>query len=52
MIDTAAAKMNPELKPIKAVPACTIASLADAASRKNATGVGTSAIANHPVRAK
>lgn len=52
VIDTAAAKMNPELKPIRAVPAWSAASFPLAATKKNAIGVGTNAIASHPVLAK
>lgn len=51
-METAAAKMNPELQPIKAVPACKANELPDAASKKKATGVGNRAIVSHPVRAK
>lgn len=50
--DTAAAKMKPELKPISAVLAFNACSLDVATSRKNAIGVGSNAIASHPVRAK
>eukprot|EP00268_Persea_americana_P067064 TRINITY_DN918_c2_g1_i4.p4 TRINITY_DN918_c2_g1~~TRINITY_DN918_c2_g1_i4.p4 ORF type:complete len:113 (-),score=18.85 TRINITY_DN918_c2_g1_i4:347-685(-) len=50
--DTAAAKMKPELKPISAVPACSAYSLDTATRTKNAIGVGSNAIASHPVRAK
>ncbi|KAM2165056.1 hypothetical protein ACFX1R_039250 [Malus domestica] len=52
VIETAAAKMNPELNPISAVPVCKAKLLPDDASNKNATGVGKSAIVNHPVLAK
>lgn len=50
--DTAAENTNPELIPIKPVPARNIASLPDVESRRKAIGVGTSAIASHPVLAK
>ena len=51
--DTAAANINPELKPISAVPACSARKLSDAAaSKKSAMGVGISAILSHPVLAK
>lgn len=52
VIDTAAAKMNPELKPTSAVPTCSASPLPDAASKKKAIGVGKSAMASHPVLAK
>lgn len=52
VIDTAAANMNPELKPIRAVPTCNAISLPVPASKKKATGVGKSARASHPVLAK
>lgn len=50
--DTAAENTNPELIPIKPVPARNIASLPDRVSRRKAIGVGTSATASHPVLAK
>lgn len=49
---TAAANMKPELKPISAVPVLSAAALSDTASSMNATGVGTSPMASHPVLAK
>jgi hypothetical protein len=52
VMETAAAKINPELKPISAVPACNADAVPDDASKKSAKGVGNSAIANHPVLAK
>lgn len=52
VIDTAAENKNPELSPIKPVPACKTASLPDEASKKKAIGVGTNATASHPVLAK
>lgn len=52
VIETAAANMNPELKPINAVPMYTANALDDADSRKNAMGVGIRAIESHPVLAK
>ena len=50
--DTAAANINPELNPISAVPEQSARELSDAASKKNAIGVGTSAMLSHPVLAK
>lgn len=50
--ETAAENTKPELIPIKPVPARSIASLPDAASKKKAIGVGTRATASHPVLAK
>lgn len=52
VMETAAANMNPELKPISAVPMYTDISVDDADSRKNAIGVGIRAIESHPVLAK
>lgn len=52
VIDTAAANTNPELSPIKPVPACNAILLPDRASQKKARGVGTRATASHPVLAK
>lgn len=52
VIETAAANMKPELNPINAVPVCSATTLPDAASKKKAIGVGTSATVNHPVLAK
>jgi hypothetical protein len=52
VIETAAAKMNPELNPTNAVPICNARPLPDAASKKKAIGVGTRAMVNHPVLAK
>lgn len=52
VIETAAANMKPELNPTSAVPAWSASSLPDAASKKKAIGVGTSAMASHPVLAK
>lgn len=49
---TAAAKMKPELRPISAVLTLSAASLSDTASNVNATGVGKSPMASHPVLAK
>jgi hypothetical protein len=51
-METAAAKMNPELNPISAVPTCKAMVLLDAASNMKAIGVGKSAIVSHPVLAK
>lgn len=51
VIDTAAEKTKPELKPIKLVPISNAVLLPDMASRMNAIGVGTKAAANHPVLA-
>jgi hypothetical protein len=44
--------MKPELKPISAVPILSAAALSDEASKKNAIGVGISAMVSHPVLAK
>lgn len=52
VMDTAAAKMKPELNPISAVPACKAMVPLDAASNIKATGVGKSAMVSHPVLAK
>lgn len=52
VIETAAANMKPELNPTRAVPILSESSLPLAASKKNATGVGNSAIDNQPVLAK
>lgn len=52
VIETAAANMKPELNPTRAVPIWSESSLPLEASKKNATGVGNSAIANQPVLAK
>lgn len=50
--ETAAANMKPELIPISAVPIYRVRELSDAASKKNAIGVGISAIESQPVLAK
>jgi len=50
--ETAAANMKPELNPISAVPVCSAKELSDAASKKNAIGVGISAMESQPVLAK
>lgn len=51
--DTAVAKIKPELRPIRAVPATRIHILLLAsASRKKASGIGIKAMVIHPVRAK
>lgn len=52
VMETAAANMKPELSPISAVPVCRETELPNAASKKKAKGVGTSAIVSHPVLAK
>lgn len=52
VMDTAAENTKPELNPIMHVPACSAASLPEAASKKKAIGVGTRATASHPVLAK
>lgn len=52
VIDTAAANMNPELNPTSAVPTCSTTALSELASKKNAIGVGKSAMVSHPVLAK
>lgn len=52
VMETAAAKMKPELRPIRAVPACNADKLPDDASKKRATVVGKRATASHPVLAK
>lgn len=52
VIETEAENMNPELRPIKPVPACNAILLPDAESKMKAIGVGTSAMASHPVLAK
>lgn len=51
-METAAANMKPELRPIRAVPACNAVKLPDDASKKRATVVGKRATASHPVLAK
>lgn len=51
-METAAANMKPELIPTSAVPMYTVTVVDDAANRKNAIGVGISAIDSHPVLAK
>jgi hypothetical protein len=50
--ETAAANMKPELNPISAVPVCRAREVPDAASKKNAIGVGISATESQPVLAK
>jgi len=52
VMETAAAKMKPELRPIKAVPISRASALPDAVRRKKAMGVGVKASASHPVLAK
>ena len=52
VMETAAANMNPELRPIRAVPTCSADAVPDDASKKSAIGVGNNAIASHPVLAK
>lgn len=53
VMETAAANMNPELRPIKAVAVCNaVCCKDDTASKKKAIGVGKRAIANHPVLVK
>lgn len=52
VIETAAANMNPELRPTSAVPACSDIEVPEAASKMKAMGVGSRAMANHPVLAK
>lgn len=53
VMDTAAANMKPELRPIKAVAVCNaVCCKDDIASKKKAMGVGKRAIANHPVLVK
>lgn len=53
VMETAAANMKPELRPIKAVAVCNAKCCKDdIASRKKAIGVGKSAIVNHPVLVK
>lgn len=53
VMDTAAANMKPELRPIKAVAVCNaVCCKDDTASKKKAIGVGKSAIANQPVLVK
>ena len=52
VMETAAANMNPELRPISAVPTCNADAVPDDASKNRAIGVGNNAIANHPVLAK
>jgi hypothetical protein len=52
VIETAAAKMNPELNPTNAVLICNATALPDAASKKKAIGVGTRAMVSHAVLAK
>jgi hypothetical protein len=49
--DTAAAKMNPELRPIRAVPATRVFSPSEFHNRKKAIGIGANAAASQPVRA-
>jgi hypothetical protein len=49
--DTAAAKMNPELRPISAVPTARVLPSCCFRIRKKAIGMGTNAAASHPVRA-
>lgn len=52
VIETAAANMKPELKPIRDVPTCSANKLDVEARMKKAIGVGKRAIASHPVLAK
>jgi len=53
VMETAAANMKPELRPINAVAVCNaVCCEDDTASKKKAIGVGKSAIANQPVLVK
>lgn len=52
VMETAAAKMKPELNPISDVPIWRASSEPDAASKKKANGVGRRATVSHPVLAK
>lgn len=53
VMETAAANMKPELRPIKAVAVCNaVCCDDDIASKKKANGVGKSAIVNQPVLVK
>ena len=52
VMDTAAEKMNPELNPIREVPIRSANSVSVNERTRNAKGVGTSAMASHPVLAK
>lgn len=52
VMETAAANMKPELRPMTAVLAFSAIPLDNMESRKNATGIGAKAIAIHPVLAK
>jgi hypothetical protein len=49
--ETAAAKMNPELRPISAVPATRVVTSCDFHIKKKANGMGTNAAVTHAVLA-
>lgn len=52
VMETAAANIKPELRPMRAVPAWSAITLVVDASKKKAIGVGKRAMASHPVLAK
>jgi hypothetical protein len=49
--ETAAAKMNPELRPISAVPSTRVVTSCDFHIKKKANGMGTNATVTHAVLA-